>query len=141
MFVLSHVGKQTTLLYIYEPWTQWHPSQLHPLLPTSSIQYLNVSMPYTALQTLGYLASCSNWERIYNINRPRSTKRTRCRLVAYSTKYLKSGRKVVVFKRTAAGSKWAPACGYVDCGVCGRFVGKWIVYMLDVGSGRKGWDS
>lgn len=26
-------------------------------------------MPYTALQTLGWLARCSKWERAYNINR------------------------------------------------------------------------
>lgn len=87
-------------------------------LPTHSSH-----MPYTALQTLGYLARCSNWERIYNINRTpyRKGKTTNCRLLAYRARYRKSGRKVVVLKRTGPRKM---ACGCGGCHLCGRFIGE-----------------
>ena len=87
-----------------------------------SFSYHSFEMPYTALQTLGYLARCSNWERIYNINRTpyRKGKATNCRLFAYRARYKKSGRKVVVLKRSGPRKI---ACGCGACCVCGKFIG------------------
>jgi len=82
-------------------------------------------MPYTALQTLGYLVRCSNWERIYNINRTpyRKGRTTNCRLFAYRARYKKSGRRVVVLKRTGPRKI---ACGCGACYVCGRFIDMFV---------------
>ena len=81
-------------------------------------------MRYSALQTLGYLARSSKWERIYNTNRPRKTKKNRCRMTAYRAKLKKSGQRLVVIKRVAVGTGRIVPCGCLDCGVCKAFVVK-----------------
>jgi hypothetical protein len=95
----------------------------HNLIVIPQVEQNPVKMPYTALQTLGYLARCSNWERIYNINRAphRKAKTTACKLYAYRAKYKKSGRKVLVLKRTGPRKI---ACGCSGCCICGKFVGE-----------------
>ena len=84
-------------------------------------------MPYTALQLLGRLAYYNRWERMFSVRYTHSTKRSRCRLRAINGKYTKSGRRVIIFKRTGPGKTmnwWAenPPCGLPNCKACGVFI-------------------
>jgi hypothetical protein len=95
----------------------------HSLIAIRQVEQNPIKMPYTALQTLGYLARCSNWERIYNVNRAphRRAKTTACKFYAHRGKYKKSGRKVLVLKRTGPRKI---DCGCGGCCICGRFIGE-----------------
>ena len=96
-------------------------------------------MPYTAIQTLGWLATHSKWERVYNVNRSfracheqhGGSGGSSCRLFARRGIHKKGGRKIVVFKSlTARMSKVVKAsrandmtkghwgCGMSDCRAC-----------------------
>ena len=89
---------------------------------TNKVEFTH-PMPYTALQTLGWLASCSNWERIYNAAKvPRSSRKrvgSNFRLVVCRGQYKKSGRQVLVFK--PVGQRGHLSVRKVDspCGCCG----------------------
>lgn len=94
-------------------------------------------MPYTALQTLGWLARRNKWERMYAYPLHRGNG-GRCRLRAVMattitrTKHkrqcvARKGRKILVIKRTGPGNSmnWFaenPPCGLLDCAKCGFFI-------------------
>lgn len=82
-----------------------------------SIRKAKVRMPYTALQTLGWLASYSKWERAYNVNRAflrytTQQQEQKCSILIATTKAQKKKRReerngkgrslTVVFKTMAA---------------------------------------
>jgi len=98
-------------------------------------------MPYTFLQTLGWLAHAPNqtWERMFTVKPHRHNARTTCRLRAVQGKTAQTGRSVVIFKRTgpARSMNWYgenPPCGVLGCGTCRKFVGMFrsLISLIDM---------
>ncbi|KAK4550430.1 hypothetical protein LTR36_000008 [Oleoguttula mirabilis] len=104
-------------------------------------------MPYTALQTLGWLAHFNKWERMFAYPLQRGNGGEKCRLRAVLATITtvrrargrgrrgavakQQERQIVVFKRTgpAKSMNWFaenPPCGLPDCGICGGFVGRGV---------------
>lgn len=86
-------------------------------------------MPYTLLQTLGYLAATKRNYFSAKSARPQAvaSKDSRCRLTALKMQTRKGRRRLLVFKTVGPGSKrkraYSLPCGHGDCWVCGKLLG------------------